>query len=124
MQRILFIALSVGFLIFGFSAYMQSKGTAKNKRVYQAIHRFSPYYLEKRFGGLQIRKKGDDSFKEKPDNREVFHRMDALEKAWGHHHLRLSGTTLTIHDDNGTTLGTLTLKTPEEQRFVHTYYGL
>jgi len=124
MKKILFLALSAGFLIFGFSAYMQSQGSAKNKRVYQAIHPFSPYYLEKRFGGLQIRKKGDETFKEKPSNMEVFHRMDALEKAWGKTHLTLTGSTLTVHDNNGTTLETLTLKTPNEKQFVHTFYGL
>ncbi len=124
MKKILFLALSAGFLIFGFSAYMQSQGSAKNKRVYQAIHPYSPYYLEKRFGGLQIRKKGDETFKEKPSNMEVFHRYDALEKTWGKQHLILTGSTLTIHDDNGTTLGTLTLKTADEKQFVHTFYGL
>ena len=124
MKKILFFALSVGFLIFGFSAYMQSQGTAKNKRVYQTVHRYSPYYLEKRFGGLQIRKKGEEDFKEKPSNMEVFHRYDALEKTWGKKHLILTGNTLAIHDDNGTILKTLTLKTPDEKRFVHTFYGL
>jgi len=124
MKKILFLALSAGFLIFGFSAYMQSQGSAKNKRVYQAIHPFSPYYLEKRFGGLQIRKKGDENFKEKPTNMEVFHQMDSLEKAWGKTHLSLTGDTLTVHDNNGTTLKTLTLKTADEKQFVHTFYGL
>ena len=124
MKKILFLALSAGFLFFGFSAYMQSQGSAKNKRVYQAIHPYSPYYIEKRFGGLQIRKKGEESFKEKPNNMEVFHRMDALEKAWGQKHLTLSASTLTIHDNNGTTLGNVTLKTPDEKQFVHTFYGL
>jgi len=124
MKKILFLALSAGFLIFGFSAYMQSQGSAKNKRVYQAIHPFSPYYLEKRFGGLQIREKGNEAFKEKPSNMEVFHRMDALEKAWGQKHLSLTGDTLTVHDNNGTTLKTLILKTPDEKQFVHTFYGL
>jgi len=124
MRRALFVALSVGFLFFGISAYMQSKGAAKNKRIYQAVHRFSPWYLEKRIGGLTIRSKTDKDFKEKPSNMEVFHRFDALEKQWAQTHLTLENNTLIIRDDNGTTLETVPLKTDNEKQFVHVFYGL
>ena len=124
MKKILFIALAAGFIFFGFSAYMQSQASPKNKRVYQAVHRFSPWYLEKRFGGLQIRSKTDKDFKEKPSNMEVFHRLDALEKQWAKTHLKLENGTLVIRDKNGTTLGTVPLKTDKEIQFVHQFYGL
>jgi len=124
MKKILFIALAAGFIFFGFSAYMQSQASPKNKRVYQAVHHFSPWYLEKRFGGLQIRSKADKDFKEKPSNMEVFHRFDDLEKKWAKTHLKLQNSTLVIRDKNGTTLGTVPLKTDKEKQFVHTFYGL
>jgi len=124
MKKILFFALSAAFLVFALSAYMQSRPAAKNKRVYQALKAYSPYYLEKRFGGLQIRSRTDKDFKEKPDNAQVFHRLEALEKSWGKKHLNLQGSQLIIHDLNGTQLGVIELKTPDEKAFVHTYYGL
>ena len=124
MKRILFVALSVGFLFFGISAYIQSKGATKNKRVYQAVHQFSPWYLEKRFGGLQIRSKADKDFKEKPDNMKVFHRFDDLEKQWAKTHLKLENNAIVIRDTNGTTLSTIPLKTDKEIQFFHRFYGL
>ncbi len=124
MKRILFAALAAGFLFLGFSAYMQSRGVPKNKRIYRAVHVYSPYYLEKRFGGLQIRTKTDKTFKEKPSNMAVFHRLDQLEKTWAAQHLKRNGSTLTVHDKTGKTLGKIQLKTPDETAFVHQFYGL
>ena len=124
MKKILFIALSVAFLVFALAAYMQSRPAPKNKRIYHALKAYSPYYLEKRFGGLQIRSKADKEFKEKPTNMEVFHRLESLEKAWGKKHLRLENSHLIVHDLNGTQQGVIELKTPDEKAFVHTYYGL
>ncbi len=124
MKKILFIALSAAFLLFALSAYMQSRPAPKNERIYQAIRPYSPYYLEKRFGGLQIRSRTDKDFKEKPDNAQVFHRLEALEKRWGKKHLNLQGSHLIVHDDNGTQLKVIELKNPDEEAFVHTYYGL
>ena len=124
MKKILFIALSVAFLVFALAAYMQSRPAPKNKRIYQAVRHYSPYYLEKRLGGLQIRSKTDKEYKEKPDNMEVFHRFEALEKRWAKTHLSLHGSQLIVHDTNRTQVGVIELKTPEEKAFVHTYYGL
>jgi ATP/ADP translocase len=124
MKKILFVLLGAGFLFFGIAAYMQSEPAPKSKRVYQAIRHYSPYYLEKRFGGLQIRSKTDKNFKEKPSNMEVFHRLDSLEKTWGKAHLTLKDSALIVHDKNGTQLGTILLKTPDEKAFVHAFYGL
>lgn len=124
MKRILFVALAAAFLFLGFQTYLQSRPEAKNRRIYQAVHACSPYYLEKRFGGLQIRSKTDEAFKEKPTNAEVFHRLDALEKRWAQQHLSRQGDALSIRDANGTVCKTLHLKTEAERRFVRTFYGL
>ncbi len=124
MKKILFIALGIGFLLFGISAYLQSKPSPKNTRIYTLIKQYSPYYLDKRFGGLQIMSREDKDFKEKPDNMEVFHRLESLEKAWGKRHLKIDNSQLSIADNNGSIITTIPLKNRDEVDFVHRYYGL
>jgi len=124
MKKILFIALALGFLFFGVGAYLQSKPSPKSERIYKIIQQYSPYYLEKRFGGLQIRSKENKIFKEKPDNMEVFHRLESLEKGWGKQHLSIKKNTLSIQDSNGTVIKAVPLKDANEIDFIRTYYGL
>jgi len=124
MKKILFIALALGFLFFGVGAYLQSKPSPKSERIYKIVKQYSPYYLEKRFGGLQIRNKENKDFKEKPDNMEVFHRLESLEKGWGKQHLSIEKKTLSIQDNNGAVIKTVTLKDTNEMDFVRSYYGL
>ena len=124
MKKYLFWALGLAFIVFGFSAYIESVPEPKNDRVYNEIKKFSPYYLDKRFGGLRILSKEDEEFKEKPTNMQVFHRLDKLEKDWGKAHLKLDNQTLTIVDNNGTTQSTITLQNADEIAFVHTFYGI
>jgi len=124
MKKYLFWALGLAFIVFGFSAYVESVPEPKNDRVYNEIKKFSPYYLDKRFGGLRILSKEDEEFKEKPTNMQVFHRLDKLEKDWGKAHLKLDNQTLTIVDNNGTTQSTITLQNADEIAFVHTFYGI
>ncbi len=124
MKKIVFVALGVGFLLLGLLAYIQSKPQAKNDRIYKILKSYSPYYMEKRIGGLQIRDKTDPEFKEKPNNMEVFHRLDTLEKKWGKQHLLLKGKTLLVRDNNGTTLKSILLQNEDEINFVHQFYGL
>ena len=112
------------FLMLGLSAFFLSKPTAKNARVYEAVRHYSPYYLEKRFGGLEIRSKSDPKFKEKPDNMHLFKAFEHLEYIWGQKHLSLEGMTLLIKDDNGTVEQRLPLKEKQELEFVMHYYGV
>ena len=124
MKKSLFVLLSVGFLFFGISAFIQSKPSNKNARIYTIVKAYSPYYLEKRFGGLRIRSKADKDFKEKPDNMELFHRFESLEKTWGQTHLQLENNTLIILDDQGIQQKNVPLKTEDETQFIHRYYGI
>ena len=124
MKKTLFIALGAGFLLFGISAFLQSRPAAKDSRLYPIIQYYSPYYLEKRFGGLQIRDKRDPEFKEKPDNMELFHRFESLEKSWGRQHLQINAQSLEIRDDNATLLKSVPLKNENERAFLHRYYGI
>lgn len=113
-----------GFVVMGVSAYLQSRPEDKNQEIYQQIKVYSPYYLDKRFGGLQIMSKTDKSFKEQPDNMEVFHRLDWLEKEWGKKHLRIQNSKLVVVNDNNTTLAIILIKNKEDRRFIEQFYEI
>jgi hypothetical protein len=106
------------------TAFIQGKPSSKNKRVYTAVQEFSPYYLEKRFGGLQIMNKEDKEFKEKPTNATLFKEFERLEKEWAKTHLKVKKDMLIILDNSGKELSQLPLHTTDEINFVHTYYEI
>jgi len=124
LNKYLPIALALGFLLFALDAFFQARPEPKNERVYKAVQKYSPYYLDKRFGGLEILNKEDKEFKEKPTNSTLFEEFQRLEKKWGKTHMKLEGTTLIIADNNGTEVAKLSLQNKEELDFVHSYYGL
>ena len=123
-KKYLPIALFLGFLLFGLSAFLESKPSSKNARVYKSVQKYSPYYLDKRFGGLQIMNKEDASFKEKPNNMTFFKEFERLERTWGQKHLKIHDNMLIISDNNGTQLSTLPIQTQKEREFIHRYYGI
>lgn len=124
MRKYLIWALAAGFLVIGITAYFESQPEAKNKRIYQEVIKYSPYYIDKRVGGLNIKSRENEEFKEKPDNVKVFLRLDELEKAWGKTHLKLENSQLIILDDNGSTLSTFPLESQDEIDFIHSFYGV
>jgi len=124
MSKYLLPALFLAFLLLGVNALIESKPSPKNARVYKTVQQFSPYALEKRFGGLEIVNKEDPEFKEKPNNMTVFKEFERLEKAWGKTHLKLMDDILLILDNNGTVVHKLPLQNKEETQFVHRYYGI
>jgi len=124
MKKLLVMALGLGFLLFGIGAYLQSLPSSENKRVHSIVREYSPYYLDKRFGGLSILSKKDKKFKEKPSNLEVFHRLEALERQWASTHMKLENNQIVISDDNHTVVGNVPLKNKKELDFVHKYYGI
>jgi len=117
-------ALFLGFFLFGLNAFLESKPSSKNERVYKVVKEYSPFYIEKRFGGLQIMSKEDSSFKEKPDNMNFFKEFERLEREWGKRHLKIDKSTLLILDNNGSTQATLPLHDKEEIGFIQRYYGV
>jgi hypothetical protein len=123
-KKYLPIALVIGFILFGLDAFMQSKPSSKNKRVYLTVQKYSPYYLDKRFGGLQILNKEDPEFKEKPNNMTLFKEFEKLEKAWGQKHLTIKSNQLIIVDNNGSQIHILPLNNREEIDFIHRFYGI
>ena len=123
-KKYLPIALFLGFLIFGLDALLQSKPSQKNERVYKTVQKYSPYYLDKRFGGLQIMSKDDPEFKEKPNNMTLFKEFERLEREWGQKHLKIENNQLIIIDNNGSQFITLPLQDQKEFDFIHHYYGI
>ncbi len=122
MRNYLVLALGVGFLLLAFNAYQNAKPTTKAP-IYKEIRKYSPYYLDKRFGGLEILSRKDKEFKEKPDNMEVFHRLEELEKEWGKKHLQIDKSGLNIKDKNST-IKTIPLSSKKDIEFIHQYYGI
>ena len=124
LKKYLPIVFALGFLLFGLDAFFQAKPEPKNKRVYKTVQKYSPYYIDKRFGGLQIMSKEDPNFKEKPNNMTFFKEFSRLEKEWAQTHMKIEQSTLIIADNNGTEMAKLSLQNKEELDFVHSYYGL
>lgn len=123
-NRYLPVALFLGFLLVALVAFFQSKPATKNARIYQAVKHYSPYYLDKRLGGLTILSREDETFKEKPANMTLYKELERLERNWGKSHLRIEGENLLILDDNASIKARIPLKTDEERQFVHHYYGV
>ena len=123
-KKYLPIALLIGFILFGLSACFQSKPSPKNNRVDKTVQQYSPYYFDKRFGGLTIFNKEDPEFKEKPNNMTLFKEFERLEKVWGKKHLKIVNNTLIILDNNGSEQATLPLQTQEEISFTQKFYGI
>jgi len=123
-KKYLPMALFLIFLLFGLAAFFQSKPSAKNERVYKTVQQYSPYYLDRRFGGMQIMSKEDPEFKEKPTNKTLFNEFSRLEKHWAKTHLKIENSDLIILDNNGTQISSLPLHNIEEIDFVHQYYGI
>ena len=124
MKKFLPVAIILGFFLFGLDAFFQSRPSEKNERVYKTVQTYSPYYLDRRFGGLQIMNKENPEFKEKPTNATLFTEFSRLEKEWAQKHLKIEQNTLIILDSNGTQVSSLLLHTIEELDFVHSYYGI
>jgi len=123
MKNYLFFALTLGLTFFAFMAFQEAKPTTKAP-IYTEIQKYSPYYLDKRFGGLQIMNKEDKEFKEKPTNMELFHRLEFLEKEWGKNHLTVKGNQVIVVDNNHSEIATIPLSTQENTQFMHSFYGI
>ena len=123
MKKYLFPALAIALTFMAIMAFQQAKPTPKAP-IYKEVQKYSPYYLDKRFGGLQIMSKTDENFKEKPNNIEVFHRLEFLEKEWGKRHLKQLNNRLIIMDNNGTEITSLSISSNEDEKFIHSFYGI
>ena len=123
MKKYLFFALLAGFTFVTIIAYQKAKPLPKAP-IYNKIKEYSPYYIDKRFGGLQIMSKIDKEFKEKPTNMEVFHRLEFLEREWAKRHIKIVENQVVILDDNKTEVITFPINTEEDSKFMHSFFGI
>jgi len=123
MKNYLFIALSIGLSFLAFMAFQQAKPISKAP-IYKEVQKYSPYYVDKRFGGLQIMSKEDKEFKEKPTNMDFFHRLEFLEKTWGKEHLTIVENRVIVKDNNGSQIATIDIIHSKDRNFMHTFYGI
>ncbi len=124
LRKYLPFALFVAFLIFGLDAFMKSKPSEKNERIYKIVKQYSPYYLDKRFGGMQILNKEDKSFKIKPTNMSLFKELASLEKSWAKNHLQIKDNTLIIFNKDKIQQSSIDGLSKEEIKFINNYYGI
>jgi len=121
-RKYLPVALFIAFFSLAILAFMSSKPTSKNERIYKAVQKYSPYYLDKRLGGLTIKSKEDKKFEEKPTNMTIFKEFERLERTWGKQHLKVKNNTLTIYSNSGEAQASIAIKEDKELTFIHSYY--
>ncbi len=124
MKKYLLIVLIIGLTFIVFSAYQRSIPIEKDADIYKDIKAFSPYYVDKRIGGLTILSKSDEEFKQKPSNIEVFHVLDKLEQSWGKRYLKILDSQLIVMDDNNKTIGKIVISTKKDRDFLYSFYGV
>ena len=122
-KKWLFIGFSFAFLIMGFVSMQRATPDSKEDRIYNAIHVYSPYSIEKRIGGLTIvdSRTGD---KDKPSAAEFYHRVDDLEQQWGKKHLKIENNDVLVLGENNQTIIKIYMETEKEKQFVKSFYGI
>ena len=120
-KKALIFGFFTAFLILGIVSMQRAMPDAKEDRIYTAIKVYSPYVLEKKIGGLYIIDKRT-GIKESPSSKEVFHRMDELEKKWGKAHLKIENNDVLIMGENNQTVARIFLETEKERAFVQRFY--
>jgi len=122
-KNIVIFGVFAGFLIFAILTIKDATPEHKEKRIYTLIHKYSPYQLEKRFGGLSIIDKNSDK-KEKPPSSVVLHRLDELEKQWASKYMTLKGNSVLIKDSKTNSITKIPLQSQKEKDFVIKFYNL
>ncbi|KAB7888011.1 hypothetical protein [Poseidonibacter ostreae] len=122
-SRLLIVAFFAVFMLLGIMALKQGMPSAKDQRVYPILQKHMPYVLEKRAGGLSIRSKITD-IKEKPPAKDVYGRLEQLEKQWGKEFLKLEGMNLSILDKNKNEITKIVLQNDTELSWVKSYFEL
>ena len=120
-KKLLIFAFFIIFMFLGINALKEGMPSHKNERVYSLLQTYMPYTLEKRAGGLTIKSK-ITGIKEKPPAKEVFLRLEQLEKQWGKEALRLDGMNLYILDENKKDKVKIILQNEAELSWVKNYF--
>jgi hypothetical protein len=119
----LFIGFLFAFLVMGFVSMQRAMPESKEDRIYKAIRLYSPYKIEKRIGGLTIVDSRTGT-KEKPEAAEFFHRLDEVDKIWGHNHLKIDNDNVLVFGENNQTIIKIHIETEAERKFIKTFYKI
>lgn len=122
-RNLLIVAFFIIFMFLGITTMKDSMPSPKNDRIYTILQEQMPYVVEKRAGGLSIKSK-ITGIKEKPPAKQVFLRLEQLEKQWGQEFLRLEGNTLLILDKDKKVVKQILLKTSDEINWVKEYFEM
>lgn len=122
-SRLLIVAFFAVFMLLAMMALKEGMPSEKDARVYPILQNYMPYILEKRAGGLSIKSK-ITGIKEKPPAKDVYGRLEQLEKQWGKEFLKLEGNTLSILDKNKNEVTKLILQNEKELSWVKLYFEL
>ena len=121
-KKLLLFAFFAIFMFLGIMALKEGMPTPKNERVYSILQKHMPYTLEKRVGGYSILS-NETGIKEKPPAKDLFLRLEQLEKMWGKDFLTLDNDILIVLDKNKNEVTKIELKTKEEKDWVKEYFG-
>ena len=122
MQKYLFPALLLGFLLVSIVTFINSQPQSRNKRVYSILKEYMPYKFEKKLSGLVIIDKKTGK-KYEPKSSDLFHVLDNLEKDWGDKHLFREGDKLIVVDDENKTLKTIILQNDKERAYIKNFFN-
>ena len=121
-KKLLLFAFFAIFMFLGIMALKEGMPTPKNERVYSILQKHMPYTLEKRVGGYSILS-NETGIKEKPPAKDLFLRLEQLEKMWGKDFLTLDNDILIVLDKNKNEVTKIELKTKEEKSWVKEYFS-
>ena len=121
-KKLLLFAFFAIFMFLGIMALKEGMPTPKNERVYSILQKHMPYTLEKRVGGYSILS-NETGIKEKPPAKDLFLRLEQLEKMWGKDFLTLDYDILIVLDKNKNEVTKIELKTKEEKAWVKEYFS-
>ncbi|RXK05348.1 hypothetical protein [Halarcobacter bivalviorum] len=122
-KSLLIIAFFIIFIFLSITALKESMPSPRNERVYSILENYIPYVIEKRAGGLSIVDK-TTGIKEKPPAKQVFLRLEQLEKMWAKEFLKLDKNILIIYDKEKKEVKRITLKTNDELNWVKEYFQI
>ena len=122
-KNLLITAFFVIFMVLGIMALKEGMPSERNERVYPLVQKHIPYVIEKRAGGLSIKSK-ITGIKEKPPAKEVFLRLEQLEKQWARDFLKLDNQTLVIMDKDKKDIAKIVLQSSEEIRWAKEYFEI
>lgn len=120
-KKLLLFAFFAIFMFLGINALKEGMPSPKNERVYLLLEKHMPYTLEKRVGGYSI-VSNETKVKEKPPAKDLFLRLEQLEKQWGKEFLKLDNDILIVLDKNKNEILKIELLTKEEKTWVKEYF--